>query len=129
MFYYNPPLYYICSIVEVFSRSTHCSWSNPISFWIAYSWDESFLVPSNLIHSVPRTSRKTLLSFDYHFIHCVVAVSQFFCKRMKIFLGAQKQQHFEFLIVFFKCSTISHSLNPGATPWYFTSLYYNVTSK
>ena len=36
------PLYYIRSLGEVFSRSTHCSWSNPISFWIAYSWDASF---------------------------------------------------------------------------------------
>ena len=54
------PLYYICRLRPVFSRSTHCSGINPISFLIAYSWDVSFfLVPSNLIHFVARTSQKT----------------------------------------------------------------------
>ena len=36
-----------------------------------------FLVPSNFIHS--ENEPKTLLTFDCHFIHCIVAVSQFFC--------------------------------------------------
>jgi len=52
-------------------------------------------------------------------IYCIVAVSQL-CVLMKIFHGAQKYHHFDFLIVF-KCVAISHQLNPGATPWYFTT--------
>ena len=36
------PLYYIHRKGEVFSWYTHCSWSNPISFWIVYSWGLTF---------------------------------------------------------------------------------------
>ena len=37
------------------------------------------LVPFDFINHITRTSQKTLLSFDSHIIHCIVAVSQFFC--------------------------------------------------
>jgi len=77
-----------------------------------------FLVPSNFFQSVPRTGQKTILSFDYHFIDCIAAVSQFFCGWKYQF---SKTPPF-WIFKFFKCVTISHPLNPGAMPWYFASV-------
>ena len=58
--------------------------------------DVTVLVPFDFINSVLRTSQKTLLSFDSHIIHCIVAVLQFFADEN---IGAQKY-HFEFVTVF-----------------------------
>ena len=75
------------------------------------------LVPFDFINHITRTSQKTLLSFDFHIIHCIVAVSQFF--------GGWKYQRsklpFWIFNSFFKCVAISHPLNPGTTPWYVAS--------
>ena len=46
-----------------------------------------FFVPSNFVHSVAQTSRKTLLSFDSHFNSLCCCSFTIFCKWMKIFLG------------------------------------------
>ena len=40
---------------------------------------------------------KTLLFFDSHLNSLCCCSFTYFCKRMKIFLGAQKYHHFEFL--------------------------------
>jgi len=66
-----------------------------------------FLVPFDSVHSVAQTSKKKhFYTLIIPLIPCDVAVLQLFCKLTKIFLGAQKYHHFEFLI-FFKCVAIS----------------------
>ena len=87
--FYIPPLYYICVIGEVFSRSTHCSWSNPKSFWIAYSWDASFFGPIQF-HSLcaeNKPKNTSILWLSHYSLYCC-SFTIFW--RMKIFLGAQK---------------------------------------
>ena len=81
----------------------------------------SVLVPFDFIHSVAQTSPKHFYSLNTSNSMCCCSFT-YFCKRMKIFLGAQKYHHFEFLIVF-KCVAIFHPLNQGSTPWYFSSRY------
>ena len=111
---------YICRLPPVFSRSTHCSWSNPISFWIVYSWGFTFFWSHSISFTLwLKRVKKHIYPLLLNLIHCVLQF-HIFCKRTKIFLRAQKYPHFEFLM-FFKGDAISHPLNPGATPWYFVS--------
>ena len=129
-----PPWYFLVCIVsprfqEVFSRSMHCRGINPISLWIVYSWGVSFWSHSILFTLWLKWAEKHFYPLILTLFTVLLQFHNFFCERTKIFLGAQKYHHCEFLM-FFKGDAISHPLNSGATPWYFaSSLYINDVKK
>jgi len=73
--------------------------------------------PIDFIHSVAQTSPKHFYSLILTLINCVVAVSHIFASAWKYFSVLKNIT----ILNFFKCVTISHPLNPGATPWYLAS--------
>ena len=111
--------HYIPVLERTISRSTHCRGIHPKSFWFAYSWGMSLFCSHSISLTLCREPAKK------HFYPLILTLFTVLLQFHNFFadenIGAQKY-HFEFLIVFFKCVAISHPLNPGATPWYFTSL-------
>ena len=75
---------YICHWPPVFSRSTHCSWSNPISFWIAYSWDTSSF------WSNPISFTLWLKRGEKHFYSLIITLFTVFLQFYNFFLQANK---------------------------------------
>ena len=90
---YIPPLILYLPQKRRISRSTHCRATNPICFWTAYSWRVSLFWSHSISFTLcwERAKKHFYPLILWYFIHCIVAVSQFFWG-IKIFLDAQKQK-------------------------------------
>ena len=96
-----PPLYYIFASWNAGSPDLHIVGGQTLYVFGSSTYGECLCFGPIRFHSLCGSNEsKTLLFFDSHLNSLCCCSFTYFCKCMKIFLGAQKYHHFEFLSFF-----------------------------